>query len=481
MSSRTSRRGFLKVGAAVLVGTKAAHPIAFEEPALSPSSQSARETTRFRSRPDLTAPLLDVRRGSGAPAKGYVCITPAGPMLVDQAGDPVWIHPVAHASTNLQVQRYDGRDVLTWWQGSVADYGIGYGEYVVMDGSYRQLVTVRGQNGLKGDLHEFSIGPNGVAYFTAYRTYQTDLSSVGGPKKGEALDATVQGVDLRSGNLVFDWHSVDHIDFSETYQPHYKGTPFDPVHLNSIDFTADGNLLLSARNTWTVYKIDRDSGEVVWRLGGKSNDFDMGDGADFSWQHHARVHPGGRLSLFDNEAVPAEAQQSRAVVLDVDESGKTANLVRQYEHPGNMLIAGSQGSCQLLPGGGVMIGWGSQPYYTELGVDGDLVLDAELGAGTSYRAFCYDWTGTPLDLPAVATEEDSSGRTLVFASWNGSTETVRWRLLVGRSAHSLLPSTEVERAGFETVIPVPAGASYVAVAAVDRRREVLARSTVRSV
>ncbi len=442
-----------------------------------PATSTAPTTASYRSRPDLKATLIDVRRGSGIPGSGYICVTPAGPSLVDDAGDPVWIQPVTHASTNLRVQTLNGEPVLTWWQGEVASYGVGKsGEYVVMDSSYRKLMTVQAKNGLPADLHEFIITGASIAYFTAYRTYTTDLRSVGGPRRGKALDATIQGIDLNTGTLVFDWSSAQHIGFSESHAKYSDGAPFDPVHLNSIDSTPDGKLLVSARNTWTVYKVDPATGEIIWRLGGKKSDFALGPGARFAWQHDARTHADGTITLFDDEGDPPEAKQSRGLVLAVDETAKTANVRSQYFHPGQSLLAGSQGSFQVLPNRDVVIGWGAEPYYTELQHDGTLVLDGKFATGTSYRAFKFDWTGRPTDKPAVAADTSSSGHTTVSVSWNGSTETAGWRLLAGRSATSLAALREVRRNGFETSIAVPAGVSHAAVAALDSSGAVLAVS-----
>jgi WD40 repeat protein len=286
-------------------------------------------------------------------------------------------------------------------------------------------------------------------------------------------------VDLSTGELVFDWSSADHIDFAESYQKYSKDAPYDPVHLNSIDITPDGKLLVSARNTWTVYKVDPSTGEIIWRLGGKKTDFSLGPGVSFAWQHDARTHTDGTISLFDDQAAPPEAKQSRGLVLNVDETAKTAAVGREYFHPTKTLLAGSQGSFQVLPGGDVLIGWGAEPYYTELQPDGTLVLDGKFAAGSSYRAFRFEWTGTPTDLPALAVDRTPSGRLLAYASWNGSTETVRWRVLTGAAADRLTNTAEAARDGFETRIVLPRGAgraSRVAVAALDANGTVLARS-----
>ncbi len=401
-------------------------------------------------------------------------------MLVDDAGQPVWIQPVARAATNLRVQRFEGRPVLTWWQGEITHYGVGIsGEYTVVDGSYRHVMTVKAHNGLAADLHEFIISGDGVAYFTAYRPFTTDLRAVGGPTKGTALDATIQGVDLATGALVFDWHSADHIEVTESQQAYsaHSKAPYDPVHLNSIDFMADGTLLVSARNTWAVYKVDPATGAILWRLGGKKSDFTLGPGVRFAWQHDARAHPDGTMTLFDDEGDPPEAKQSRGLVLAVDETAKKVGLVRQYLHPRKSLLAGSQGSVQVLANGDVLVGWGAEPYYTEYRADGTTVVDARFEHGQSYRALRFPWVGTPTEAPAVAARRDG-GAVTVYASWNGSTDTVSWEVLGGRHRTGLSTVGAAQKTGFETAIPVTGNPAYVAASARDAAGRILATSRV---
>ncbi len=438
----------------------------------------------FRSRPDLKPPRIDVTGPAGRPGAGYVVLSAAGPLIVDNRGSPIWYRPVPHASTDLRVQRYEGSPVLTWWQGEITHYGVGQqGEVVILDSSYREIRRVRAANGLVPDLHEFIIAGDGTAYLTAYREMTADLTAVGGPKHATMLDAVVQGIDLKSGALVFEWHSADHIDISESYQTYSSSAPFDPVHVNSIDPTSDGNLLISARNTWAVYKVDRATGAILWRLGGKKNQFHRGPGVHFAWQHDARGHTDGTLTLFDDEGDPPEAKQSRGLVLRVDEAARTADLVRAYNHPRKALLAGSQGSVQILPDGDVFVGWGAEPYYTEYRADGEVVLDGHIMSGQSYRAFRFPWTGTPTELPAVAARRSASKRIEVFASWNGATEVASWSVLGGASATGLEQVGAADRTGFESTIAVAASPlpAFVAVEAVDRRGNALGRSPVISV
>ena len=254
-----------------------------------------------------------------------------------------------------------------------------------------------------------------------------DLSSVGGSRKGTIQDAVFQELDLASGRVLLEWHSLDHVSLGESYAP--VEADWDFFHVNSVDLDADGNLLVSSRSTHTIYKIDRRSGQILWRLGGKRSDFNMGSGSVFAWQHDARRQPDGTLSVFDNGATPAVEKLSRGLILDLDEQSMTATLLRQYTHP--KLLTGSQGNVQPLPNGNVFVGWGEAPRVSEFHRSGRMLFDAELGqAYESYRAFRLPWTGTPAHAPSLALAGE--GRALTaYASWNGATDVATWQLLAG--------------------------------------------------
>jgi hypothetical protein len=206
----------------------------------------------------------------------------------------------------------------------------------------------------------------------------------------------------------------------------------------------------------------------------------MGSHTRFAWQHHARPQTGGMLSMFDDEGSPPEASESRGLVLALDESARTAKFVKQFTHPLH-LLCGNQGSCQLVPGGGAVIGWGDEPYVTEFAADGSVVLDGQLpNNDQSYRAFRSPWTGAPDTAPAVAVDSDA-GKIDVYASWNGATEVASWRILAGKSASALEPLSTSPRTGFETTMSAVTTDRYIAVAALDGRGRELARSTVQTV
>ena len=290
---RHTRREFLILAGGVVTGAALAAACGS-----APTSPSIPTNASYRSRPDLTPSLIDVTTGSGPPGPGYVCVTPSGPLLVDDLGRPVWIREIPDASTNLRVQSLNGQPVLTWWQGKIASYGVGtQGEYVILDSSYRQVMTVQAKKGLPADLHEFLITGGGIAYFTAYRTYTTDLRSVGGPASGQALDATIQGVDLSSGELVFDWSSAEHIDFSESEQAVRPGAPCT-TRCTSTPSTSHPTTNCSFRLATPGPSTRSTPGRATFFGGSAARraDFTLGPGARFAWQHDA-AHPRGRHAL----------------------------------------------------------------------------------------------------------------------------------------------------------------------------------------
>ena len=419
---------------------------------------------------------------AGIPAPGLIFLTPAngqghdGPMIVDASGELVWMRPdTSGYATDLRVAALDGAPVLTWWEGD-NNAGIGSGVHVVADASYRVLHRIEGQKGRKADLHELLLTPRRTAMFFAYAPVGPGPLPVSPANQIRVMDCAIQEVDLTTGALLFEWHSVDHIAVDESVlaPPTAANAIHDYFHGNSIEEDTDGNLIVSARNTSAVYKIDRMTGDVIWRLGGKRSDFAMGPGTTFALQHDARRQSDGTLTLFDDNQAP---NFSRGLVLDVDEGAKTATMVREFPQP-QRLLSTSQGNVQFLSGGDVFIGWGSVPQFSEFTGDGRLVLHAGFTASQSYRDRKYPWVGRPGGVPAVAVDPNGAGA-VVYASWNGATEIARWDVLLGSST-AMRQAVSTPRTGFETVIGVPqleTGDSLVAVRARDAMGAVLGTST----
>jgi hypothetical protein len=440
------------------------------------ASKTAPTTHAFVTRPDLKPPLIATMATGPAVANGLILITANGPLIVDNNGSPIWYlpAPAGKSVSDLKVQEYQGKPVLTWWEGNVMSPGFGRGEHILMDMQYQELARIQAGNGQQADLHELVLTPEGTALLTAFQPVAADLSAQGGSAKGMVFDCLVQEVDLTSGRVIFEWHSRDHVATTESYSPAPKTgtTAYDYFHINSIEVGPDRNLLISARNTWALYKLQRQTGAVLWRLGGKQGDFKLGSGVKFSWQHDARWRPDGSLTLFDDAASPTEEPQSRGLQLLVDESLKTAALKQQFTHPGG-LLATSQGNMQRLDDGHLLVGWGALPYFSEFTATGEMIFDGKLATNQSYRAFRFSWSGKPTTTPTVVGRRAGSGSLQLFTSWNGATEVAQWEVHAGANVAALSRVAVAARTGFETTISVASSGPFVAVHALDSAGGVL--------
>ena len=366
--------------------------------------------------------------------------------------------------------------MLTWWQGTISKAGVGQGEYVVYDDEYREVTTLKAGDDLDGDLHEFTLTPRGTALVTAYREVPADLSAVGGPKDGFAYDSVVEELDLDTGDVEFEWHSIDHVPLAESVQANQepaknatKKRPFDYFHVNSVDIAPGGDILVSGRNTSALYLLARD-GHIIWRLGGTRSDFGPPAAVKFRFQHDAREHPGGTLSLFDNGAIPKLEPFTRPLVLKLDEGKRVASVVKAFVHP-QKISAPFEGNLQLLGDGGALVGWGGVPKVTEFTASGQVRYELKLPYGDTYRAYRLPWRGRPGGRPAIALDGDR-----VYASWNGQTDIAFWEVLAGPDADHLARVAGHDWAGLETAIQLETPPGAVAVRALDARGHVLGRS-----
>jgi hypothetical protein len=449
------------------------------------------EAHRFRSRPGIAPPRVETERYEGETAPGYVFIAPKrgpgrnGALIVDDSGEPIWFFPVETPIDQIldfRVMEYGGEPALVWWQGAVV-IGSGFGHWVVRDSTYEEIATIQIANGYPGgDLHDIHFTPQNTAIIGAYSTIQWDLTAIeGGREEDAVIDNIIQEIDIATGAVIYEWHSLDFIALEDSYFTRPEDEPdraYDHFHYNSIDVDDDGNLLICARNTWAAYTIDRVTGEVIWVLGGESSDFEMGEGTQPAFQHDVRPWPNGELTLFDNGAQPTVHEESRGLVLAVDMNAMAVSLVREYLHP-EAISSGSQGNMQVLPNGNVLIGWGSEPLVSEFSADGTLLFDLRMEPEKeSYRAYRFEWTGRPSEVPALAVER-GSGETTVYASWNGATELAAWQVLAGELEDELEPVGEpAERSGFETTIVVESDDAFFAVQALDGEGAVLSTSAV---
>jgi hypothetical protein len=444
---------------------------------------------RYRSRPDLRPPEIQIRRPARGTAEGLIFIAPkkvfgarprpglqSGPLIVDETGEPVWFAANDKGNvTDFRVQQYQGKPVLTWWHGRSV-LGTGEGVVQIADTSYRPIKTVRGGNGYQLDFHETTITPQGTLLGLIYNPVARDLSFMGGPRRARVVDAVVQEIDIATGLVMFEWHSLGNIGLDEGLGPIPKGANplYDYVHPNSATVANDGNLLISARETWAAYKLDRSTGRLMRRIGGKKSDLKMADAARYAWQHDIQEQRDGTLRVFDNQAAPKVRDESRGLILSIDERRKTVTRKRAFVHKPDPLLAGTQGNVQLLSGGRLFVGWGSQGYFSEFTAGGTMIFDGRIARGQdTYRAYRFPWEGRPANAPAVAAED--GGRS-VYASYNGATALRSWEVLAGDAPNALQPVATARRSGFETRIRLRAPARYVAVRAKDAAGQVLGTS-----
>ncbi len=441
----------------------------------------------FATLPGVQAPVLSVTVADRDPAAGDVLTTNGpgpgqyGPLIYAPQGRLVWFEQLSRgeAAENLNEQTYEGRRDLTWWKGRVLSLGFGEGEDIVMSSRYQTVARIPGANGLRADLHEFQIAPHDVAYITAYNPIRCDLSPLKGAAGGAVVDTAIQEIDMRTGLVRWEWHSLDHVGVSESEtEVPSTTTPWDWFHLNSIDPEPDGNLFISARSTWAGYQLEGATGRVLWRLGGLKSSFKTGPGTETAWQHDGRVLPDGEVTFFDDGSNPPVHRQSRGVRIALDFRTREARLVAAYTHPDPPLLAASQGNAQTLADGNTVVGYGGVPAISEYAPDGSLVFDAHLPFDmTFYRAFRFPWNGRPQSPPAVlASLNDTGEETIVHASWNGATEVASWRVLAGKHPEALEPQTTIPASGFESSTTLPKKYAHVAVQALDAAGRVLGTS-----
>jgi hypothetical protein len=462
-----------------------AHPVAIAMTEFPVTPGTPADVQSFHSS-TLHPPVVIVHQpASAASAPGYVFAAPFlgpgqyGPMIFDSAGNLVWFHPLKpeQDAADFRTQLFRGKNDLTWWQGRTIQLGYGLGEDVIANANYKVVAVVRAGNGLQADEHEFTVLPQGAAYVLAYSPVQADLSAAGGSPAGVAVEGVIQEIDIHTGLVMWEWHSLSHVGVAESVSklPGVATAPYDYFHINSLFADGHGNLLISARNTSTLYSLNPRTGGVRWRLGGKRSTFTLGAGAQFAFQHDAEILSNGDISLFDDEGAPPVKPPSRGEIVRLDEKAKTATLVTQFIRTIGPLATGSQGNVQLLPGGGRMIGWGGLPNFTEFDGQGQVIYDAQLPHGeNSYRVYREPWNGQPGHAPAIAAVS-SGATTSVYASWNGATTVASWQLLTGSSATQMTAVSTTPRTGFETTIPAPS-APFFQVRALSASGRVLGTS-----
>ncbi|KAJ3497582.1 hypothetical protein NLG97_g1793 [Lecanicillium saksenae] len=465
----------------------------------------------YKSRPDLAPPKLNITipcSGSSC-GDGYIFTSPftgespapkslqekpiqPGNYILASTGDLVWSGFGYYSGWNANFQRgtYKGKDVLFAFEGlHDGPHAHGLGHHTILDDHYETVRELRAGRHYISDKHEFIINDDGKsALIQIWQPVPRNLSAYGGSDDHVwIVDAIFQDLDIETGKVLFEWHSLDHISPKDAVLPLLEGqagnglnssVAWDYFHINSIEKGSDGHYLLSGRHVSTVYKINGTDGSIIWQLGGNHTDFALGKDVEFGYQHHARYMPGTNesftyLSLFDNSFYGSEATgngsnittypYSRGKYLAIDHEAKKANLVQAFHPPNNAILTTSQGSLQTLANGNVFINWGSEGQITEYLPNGTIIFHAHLDSGEltqhvqSYRGFRYHWTGYSPETPALVARKNGNIVQL-YVSWNGDTRTKYWRFAWNIGNKNSNEPREilhtVPKSGFETSLNV---------------------------
>ena len=441
--------------------------------------QKPRAWDTYRTLP-LKVPKVEVLTDEPGKSSGKIFYAPRanGPTILDENGELVWYRPGLRV-TDFRAQTYQGRPVLTWWRRDTFGNRVD-SKFEMANRNYKVFKRFGGGNGYTGDPHEFNLTDRGTAYVTAYRTAVVDMSRFGGPKRGFVLDYIGQEIDIETGLVVWEWHPLGNLRLNKTYLdiPRRNARPFDWFHMNSIHDDRDGNILISARHTQAIYKLNRKTGEIMWQLGGKGSDFRLGKGVRFGFQHDVQRQKNGTLTIFDNGAGGKHGRVNRfssAKVLRLDMKRRKATLVRAYRNP-RPVISNSQGNTRVRPNGNIFVGWGDKNACTEFAPDGEVVFDFTFAAKqVSYRCYKDQWTGVPTGPIAVKSAEGETG-SRVWMSWNGDTRVANWRVLAGDSAGTLVTVATVPRTGFESTAHLDQPYGLFRVVGLSAGGEVLGRS-----
>ena len=320
-----------------------------------------------------------------SPAPGYLFLgLKPYLMIVDNEGTPIFYRNINGGMYDFKLQP---NGELTYFLYPKA--------YYALDSSYNIIHQYTTSDGYTTNEHELRILPNGNYYLFGRRNVTMNMDTIvtGGNPNATIIDGALQEFDS-TGNLIFEWDALAHYKITDV-DNHIDLTQatIDFAHFNAIAFDTDGNPIVSARNLDEITKIDRNTGNIIWRWGGKNNQFKfINDTLGFSRQHDIRLFSNGNFSIFDN-GVYHSTPVTSAAEFKLDEVNKTATLVSRYYHNPE-IFAVDEGSVQELPNGDRFISWGPvwKPAVTEIHSDNSVAYELSYSSfQNKYRAFRFQW------------------------------------------------------------------------------------------
>ena len=307
-------------------------------------------------------------------------------LILDNQGNPFFYKELPSFALDFKMQP----------NGQFTYFDANIGRFIVMDSTFTNIDTIKCYNDISTNEHELLILPDGH-YLLIGDIYETkDMSHLVPDGDTTALinDIVIQELD-NNKELAFQWRSLDYYSiFDAAPDINLTGltTPVDYAHTNALQLDNDGNIILSNRNMDEITKIDRQDGHIIWRWGGKHNEFTfINDTIRFSHQHAVRRIANGNITLFDNGVLHWNKLPSRALEYKLDETNKTAELVWQFvnDTTKRSLI---MGYVQRLSNKSTLIGFGSGlPSVIELDSNNNKQFELTLpNQEWSYRAFRFN-------------------------------------------------------------------------------------------
>jgi hypothetical protein len=372
--------------------------------------------------PDPEPIFIDNRGGGGDPFN----------VIFDNNGNPIWYSKYPDERRDMKVQHNGTLTMLARNNGN---------HYNVLNTNYQQIASCWAVNGYGVDEHELQMLADGTYLLFGLAGQTVDMSRyvVGGNTAAWVTEQVIQEFDS-AGELIFQWRAWDHLDVRDEQQfINILGNNFDFPHMNAIDIDTDGHILLSSRNTSEVTKINRDTGEIIWRLGGAHNQFTyINDPLNGTRNQHAiRVVTTNDYTMFDNGNLHSPSM-SRAVEYRLDPTNMTATLVWQYPNPPTASIYSYyMGNAQRLANGNTLIDWavGNLPKLTEVRPDGSKAYEMNWADGwEAYRTWRCSWQGSAVQ-PYLLVESYPDNITLIFNQF-GDTNVAYYKIYGGPTSQS---------------------------------------------
>jgi hypothetical protein len=356
-------------------------------------------------------PAVIVLKPGASNGNGDIFITPgggsvSGPEIISNTGKVIWFHrlPAHELASDFRTQTYQGKPVLTWWQGPPDLGAVSGGTDYIYNDRYHQIAEVKGGHGYSVDGQEFLITPRDTALIVADTITTANLTSIGGPADQKVVDSIVQEIDVSTGKVLFQWNAAGHVPYKDSEQPRpaSAATPWDWFYINAVHLDTDGDLLISARDAWAVYKVSLHTGKIIWVLGGKHSTFRLKAGPGqvldkageiFAYQHDPEPIGNDEYTVFDDESDGGSGllPYSRVVTVRLDLATKVATLVKSIRQPEG-LLATEEGNAQTTRNGDFFVGWGDAAYISEFSPTGQLLFNAQLpGVDITYRAYRLPW------------------------------------------------------------------------------------------